>query len=236
MFNPMLMMLNQQLGQAIALGQQGMMAETAGNPQYAAQCYDQSIVLIQQSMMGAQQIGMPVPPHVHFALGQAHFCAARAKNAMGWAPLALGHLSYALGAINLAISAGPYVPDYHAFAGMVLLAQGNVAEAQRALTTALQLQPVNPPVQYLLSMVYAAQGNSAIAQQHYSAVQGMMPAGPPMPAPPAGIAGSPGRAWGASGAAAPTDWLKTIDQVLGAAQAVFKTIGGFNDMMKTFDS
>ena len=126
MFNPMLLMLNQQLGQAIALGQRGMMAETAGNPQYAAQCYDQSIVLIQQ-------------------------------------------------------------------------------------------------------------GNTTIAQQYYSAVQGMMPGGPPMPTPPAAIAGAPGRAWGASGAAGPTDWLKTIDQVLGTAQAVFKTIGGFNDMMKTFD-
>lgn len=229
MMNPAVnVTLNQQLMSGAALGQQGMVAEAQGNPMAAAQLYEQAIAWIQQSMGTAQQWGVFIPHGVHATLANAHACAARAKTALGQPPAAWPHWQQALFELNQALQQFPQFAPYHAAAGAVLMSMGNLQDAWRAFTTAQQLQPGEPMSSQMLAMM-----------------QGMMPAMPQPAMPgwgamqPQPAMGLPG-AWqtpaaGASpGTAQHPDWMKTVSNACSMLDQVFKTVGGFQDMMGRF--
>ncbi len=228
--------LNQQLMSGTACGQQGMFAESQGNALGAAQSYDQAIGWIQQSMMTAQQWGMFVPDGVHATLANAHACAARVKNMLGYSPMAWQHLQQSLACLNQAIAQNPYLPVYHAAAGTILMSMGNLRDAHRAFSTVQQLQPGEPMSQQMLGML---QGMMQGMQTHMQPVPnwgGMQPA---MPAPAMGGAQPfmPGMSAPPPGAGGSdhADWMKTVSNACSMLDSVFKTAGGFQDMMGKFD-
>lgn len=234
--------LNQQLMSGSAFGQQGMLAESQGNPMAAAQLYEQAIGWIQQSMATAQQWGMFIPDGVHAALANAHACAARAKTTLGQPPAAWPHWNQALFELNQAIRQNPEFAGYHAAAGMVLLSMGNLHDAWRAFATVQQLQPGEPMSQQMLMTL---QNMRPVMPQG-------MPQGMPQPMPgwgamqPQGVPGAamPGMqqpgAWqpaGAQASAPPAhpDWMKTVGDACTMLDKVFKTVGGFQDMVGRFE-
>jgi hypothetical protein len=221
--------LNQQLMSGAAMGQQGMMAEAQGNPMMAAQLYEQAIGWIQQSMGTAQQWGVFIPHGVHAALAHAHACAGRAKTALGQQPFAWPHWQQALVELNQAIAQCPQFAPYHAAAGTVLMSMGNLQDAWRAFMNAQQLQP-----------------GEALSQQMLGMMQPMVPQAMAMPGwgapqPPMHTAG--GNGWGGGGAggdgsaggAQHPDWMKTVSNACSMLDQVFKTVGGFQDMMGRFE-
>ena len=230
---PVLATINQQFMTGCNFGQQGILAETAGNLPAAAQLYDQILAWIQQSMVTAQQSGVSVPDNVLFALSYTNFSAARAKNLLGWAPMASTHLNHALGDLNQAIAINPGAVQYHVAAGTVLMTMGNMPEAERAFMTALQLSPNEPYSQYMLAFLHSASGNTPAANQYYAAAQQRAPNLPQMLAMP-----QPGTAPGMQGAPATgqkrTDWMNTVNNVCSTLNNVFKTAGNFQDRMKQF--
>lgn len=230
--------LNQQLMSGAAFGQQGMLAESQGNPMGAAQLYEQAIGWIQQSMATAQQWGMFIPDGVHAALANAHACAARAKTALGQPPAAWPHWNQALFELNQAIMLNPGYAGYHAAAGMVLMSMGNLRDAWRAFSTVQQLQPGEPMSRQMLmtlqnmrpvmqpGMPQAIPGWGAMQPQ--GVPSGSMPAGPSPDAwqPPANQGGASG---------AHPDWMKTVGDACSMLDKVFKTVGGFQDMVGKFE-
>jgi len=223
--------LNQQFMSGAAMGQQGMMAEAQGNAMVAAQLYEQAIGWFQQSMGTAQQWGVFIPHGVHAALAHAHACAGRAKTALGQPPSAWPHWQQALFELNQALAQCPQFAPYHAAAGTVLMSMGNLQDAWRAFMNAQQLQPGEPMSQQMLAMMQ----------------QMMPPAMPTMPAwgspqPPMGPAGGNWWAGAGSGSAGPSagadqhpDWMKTVSNACSMLDQVFKTVGGFQDMVGRFE-
>ena len=224
--------LNQQFMSGSVAGQQGMMAEAQGNAMMAAQLYEQAIGCIQQSMATAHQWGVFVPHGVHAALAHAHACAGRAKTALGQQPYAWPHWQQALLELNQALAECPQFAPYHAAAGTVLMSMGNLQDAWRALMNAKQLQP-----------------GEAVSQQMLAMIQQMMPPAMAMPAMPGwGAASQPGMnppggtGWsggaghgGSAGADQHPDWMKTVSNACSMLDQVFKTVGGFQDMMGRFE-
>ncbi len=227
MINPMYAMLNQQFMLGCGFGQQGMQAESFGNPGAAAQLYDQAAGCIQQCIALAAQSGTPIPEHVFFTAALAHFNAFRIKGTLGMGPMAWLNLNMGLQAINSAIGLNPNQYQYHSLAGMFMLAMGNLSEAERALSGALRLNPSDPWSRYLLTYLYSLQGNISQANQVYSPLQSMMAntgqAMPPMPSSARSVANN----------------LKTGDDVIAKVgdiavmlTKVFGAIAGFQSMMQ----
>jgi len=216
-------MLNQLLTNGHTFGQQGIYAEMQGNYVVAAQSYDQSIALIYQSMVMAQQSGVQIPHHIHFTFALAHFSAARAKSVLGWAPVACTHLNQSLVALNQAIAINPNEVQYHAAAGTVLMTLGNFPEAERAFSAALQLNPSDPSSQYMMAVLHSARGNMTAANHHYAAAQQIAPNVPQMPNFP--TSATPGQG---------TDWINTVNNICSLLNNVFKTIGTFQDLRRSF--
>lgn len=147
--------LNQQFQQGCLYAQQGVYAEQLGNWPAAAQCYDQSIAMIGQTMAVAAQYGMPILDNVYASLAVSHFQAARAKAASGWAQFAPAHLAAAAQAINQAVAMRPDVPQYQAAASIVQAAQAGLSGAQ----------PVPSSVQFLPAAQGAQSNNHATQEQ-----------------------------------------------------------------------
>jgi tetratricopeptide (TPR) repeat protein len=152
-----------------------MMSEQMGNLPAAAQCYDQAVQMIGNSMVMANQYGMPVPDNVFFSFAYCHFNAARVKATAGWTQFAPMHLAQAHEALNRAIAMNPNFGQYHAAAGVLLLAEGNVAMAAQAFQHAVQLNPMDSWSQWMLSSLYSLQGNTGASQQHYAAAAQIQP-------------------------------------------------------------
>jgi tetratricopeptide (TPR) repeat protein len=220
--------LNQQFQQGCNLAQQGVLAEQAGNPMFAAQSYDQAIGMIGNAVGAALQYGIPVLHNVYFALAFCHFNSARIKAATGWVQYVPAHLNFALQAINQAINMNPGFAMYHSAAGLILLGQSNLPEAARAFQRAVQLNPADSWSQWMLSSLYTAQGNLPMANQFYTAAASAQPNLPPPQTfvPPqfqtAGASAGPAP----SGAEKKRDWFELINNAL--------TFG--NGLMKAFDS
>src|SRR5262249_47338468 len=104
--------LNQLFQQGCYFAQQAMMAEQMGNFAGAGQGYDQAIQSIGNSMVMANQYGMPVPDNVFFSFAYCHFNAARVKSMAGWAQFAPMHLAQAHEALNRAIAMNPNFGQY----------------------------------------------------------------------------------------------------------------------------
>lgn len=122
--------LNQQFQQGCFAAQQGMLAEQVGNWPMAAQCYDQSIAVIGNSIAVAGQYGVPVLDNVFATYAVCNFQAARAKAAAGYGQFASAHLGVALQAINQAAAMRPDVPQYQAAAAFLQSAQSGSLPAQ----------------------------------------------------------------------------------------------------------
>jgi len=228
--------LNQQMMSGAACGQQGMLAESQGNAMAAAQCYDQAIGWIQQSMLTAQQWGTFVPDGVFAALANAHASAARVKNLLGYPPIAWQHLSQALGCLNQAIAQNPCMAVYHSAAGTLLMSMNNLPDARRAFSAVQQLQPGDP---YSMQMLNLLQGMQARAPAPPNWV-GMQPMagsaamGAAMGAAQPLTMGMPGTQ-ATSGSSDHADWMETVKKTCSMLDSVFKTAGGINDMMGKFD-
>ena len=225
--------LNQQMMSGAACGQQGMLAESQGNAMAAAQCYDQAIGWIQQSMLTAQQWGTFVPDGVFATLANAHASAARVKNLLGYPPMAWQHLSQALGCLNQAIAQNPRMAVYHSAAGTLLMSMNNLPDAWRAFSTVQQLQPGDPYSMQMLNMLQGMQSR-APSPPNWAGMQPML-GGAAMGAPQQFMPGMPGQPQPSPGSSDHTDWMKTVEKTCSMLDSIFKTAGGFNDMMGKFD-
>lgn len=227
MINPIYGMLNQQFMFGCGFGQQGMQAESFGNPGAAAQLYEQAAGCIQQCIALAAQSGTPIPENVFFTAALANFNAFRMKGALGMGPMAWLNLNMGLQAINSAISLNPNQYQYHFLAGMFMLAMGNLSEAERALTSALRLNPVDPWSRYLLTYLYSLQGNISQANQVYSPLQSMTTNTgqnmPPMPTIARPIDSNPKTG---------DDVITKVGDIAVMLTKVFGAIGGFQAMMQ----
>ena len=221
-------MLNQYYYQGCNAGQQGMMAEANGNIPSAAQLYDQSIMLITNSVTLARQYGVFVPDPILFTLAFSHYCAARVKGLLGWTPAASGHLAQSLDTLNQAIAINPNLFQYHGLAGTVLVFQGNLPEAERAFRYALHLNPMDPWSQWMLGFIQAAQGNMAAANQYYTSAVQQSPRLPPIPNM-AQQFGSPVPPGGGRATAESSDWLHTITEALKFANNLFQVVESFQN-------
>jgi tetratricopeptide (TPR) repeat protein len=220
----------QLLMKGLAFGQQAMLAEHAGNAWGAAQCYDQAVALIEQSMWQARSWSQWIPDDVFATQAQAHAGAARVKQALGQGPAVWLHLQQALGALNQAIALNPGVAAYHAGAGALLLTMGQVAEAQRAFATAAHLGGGNPMLQSALGQLQA-KPQAPVPMPMPFAAGAAMPGGMPFgggagPGAPFGSATGGGAAAGAA-----PDWGRRVKEVCGVLDAVFGTL---NTGMKTW--
>jgi tetratricopeptide (TPR) repeat protein len=207
--------LNQQFQQGSYFVQQAMMAEQMGNLPGAAQCYDQAIAMVGNSMTLAAQYGVPIPDNIFFSFSYCHFNAARVKSMAGWPQFAPMHLNQAHQALNNAIAINPGFFQYHSAAGVLLLAEGNVGGAIQSFQHAIQLNPMDSWSQWMLASLYSMQGNAMASNQVYrTAVQIQ----PDLPSPqqfvqqfqtPAARPGSDG-----SGKAGKHDWFEMINNAL----------------------
>jgi hypothetical protein len=176
---------------------------------------------------------MLVPDGVHAALANAHACAARAKTAMGMAPAAWPHWNQALFELNQAITQNPRFAPYHAAAGTVLMSMGNLNDAWRACSTVQQLQPGEPMSLQMLTMLQNMRAAMPPSMPTWGAMQ------PPWMAPggQAPVAGG----WQPQGMPATPnssqhpDWMKTVGEACSMLDKVFKTVGGFQDMVGKFE-
>lgn len=221
--------LNQQLMSGVAAGQQGMMAEAQGNAAMAAQLYEQAIGWIQQSMGTAQQWGVFIPHGVHAALANAHACAGRAKTALGQQPFAWQHWQQALVELNQALAQCPQFAPYHAAAGTVLMSMGNMQDAWRAFMNAQQFQPGEPMSQQMLAMM------QQMIQPAMPSMPGWGTPRSPMSPPTGNWRSGPGSPGGSGAADQHPDWMKTVGNACSMLDQVFKTVGGFQDMMGRFE-
>ena len=194
----------QQYQQGVNFAQQGMMAEQMGNGAAAAQCYDQAIAFIGNSIAGAVQSGLPVLDSAHFSYAFCNLSAARVKFAMGWPQAAPMHLAQAFQALQQAIAINPNFFQYHSTLGAVLLGQGNVPGAIQEFQRAVQLNPADGWSHWMLSSMYSAQGASAASNQYYAAAVQAQPNLPPPQQYAPAAAAAPG---GAQGSKPERDWF-----------------------------
>jgi tetratricopeptide (TPR) repeat protein len=173
------MALNQQFQQGCYFAQQAMAAEQMGNILGAAQCFDQAIATIANSMAMAGQHGIPVTDSVLFSYAICHFNAARVKSMTGFAQFAPMHLAQAHEALRRAIDLNPGCFQYYSAAGVLLLAEGNVAGAMQSLQRAVQLNPMDSWSQWMLASLYQVQGNAMASNQYYAAAAQIQPNLPP---------------------------------------------------------
>ena len=225
--------LNQQFQQGCYFAQQAMMAEQMGNLPGAAQCYDQAIAMIGNSMGMAGQSGVPILDNVFFSYAFCHFNAARVKSTAGWPQFAPVHLSQAHQALSQAIALNPGFFQYHSAAGVLLLAEGNVAGAVQSFQRAVQLNPMDSWSQWMLASLYSVQGNAMASNQSYAAAAQIQPN---LPSPQQFVQQHQGppplSGGGSSGKASQHDWIEMINNALKLGNSLagfFQQGGGSQD-------
>jgi tetratricopeptide (TPR) repeat protein len=160
---PVAPIFQQQLFAGLQAAQQGFFNESQGNLPLAINCYQQAINYLSQSMVGAGQASVSVPDHVYHTYGQIHFCAARAKAAVGDVVGAQQHLMEATTAFSTAANLNPMAPHHRLALGDMLLLMGNLPEAGCAFSAVLQLSPGHPyALQRLAAIRYVSGGQTGM--------------------------------------------------------------------------
>ncbi len=113
------------------------------------------------------------------------------------------------------------------------MSMGNLNDAWRAFSTVQQLQPGEPMSQQMLAMLQNMRAAMPPAMPTWGALQPpwMAPAGQAPAAggwQPRGMPGTPNTSQHA-------DWMKTVGEACSMLDKVFKTVGGFQDMVGKFE-
>jgi len=166
---------------------------------------------------------------VHAALANAHACAARAKTAMGMAPAAWPALESGALRLNQAITQNPRFAPYTRSAGTVLSRWATSTTHGAACSTCSNLARQPMSLQMLTMLQKCARPADLRCRRgaQCAALDGARWAAP--------VAGG----WQPQGCRprkqqpAP-DWMKPLAKLLDADK-VFKTVGGFQDMVGKFE-